>query len=222
MDAQHRRSPTRRLSRSGPAASRRVRGGRTVPVAAAVAAVASWLVSVGLGAPTGALASLEAAMTQVAPVADATTAADAGVERVRAEDVSRPRRDRAGRWYTVLAHLDAVRERAWRQGSTAALDRVYAEGSPEHVWDRRNLRAYLARGLRVEGVSLTVRRLTIVEAHADRVRLRVVDELGPVEATTADGRARTLPKDRPTCHLIDLERESGWRIARIVATPVCG
>lgn len=94
---------------------------------------------------------------------------------------------------------------------------MYVEGSRELGVDRRNLRAYLARGLRVEGVSVTVRRLTVVEVHRDRVRLRVVDELGPLVATTVDGRARPLPDDRPTCHLIDLRHEGGWRIARIVA-----
>ncbi len=121
------------------------------------------------------------------------------------------------RWGTLLARLDAVRERAWRQGSTALLSRVYAEGSPELTADRRHLRAYLARGLRVEGVSLTVRRLTVVAVRQGWVRLRVVERLGPVQAMTVDGRARALPSDRPTCHLIDLSRDDGWRIARVVA-----
>ncbi len=120
----------------------------------------------------------------------------------------------------MLARLDASRERAWRKGSTALLEQVYAVGAPELRLDRAHLRAYLARGLRVEGVSLTFRRLRVVERGDNHVRLRVVDRLGPLEATTTDGRVRSLPADRPTEHLIDLTRERGeWRVARIVTAP---
>jgi len=176
-------------------------------VVCVMAAVAGWLASVGPGASTGGLRLLD----------DSSTGAWAPAEALPPTAVPGPRGGPAAtRWYAVLARLDATRERAWRSGSVGLLAQVYAAGSPELELDQANLRSYLDRGLRVDGVSLDVRRLAVVEEHRHRVRLRIVDELGPLEATTSDGRTRALPQDRPTCHLIDLRRDGGWRIARVV------
>ncbi|MDQ3484104.1 MAG: hypothetical protein M3445_01610 [Actinomycetota bacterium] len=172
-----------------------------------MAALTGWLASVGPARSTGGLRLLDVSAVDAHPPAEAmppTAVLDPG------------RHSAAIRWYAVLARLDAIRERAWRSGSAGLLTQVYAAGSPELELDQANLRAYLDRGLRVDGVSLDVRRLTVVDRHRHRVRLRIVDQLGPLEATTSDGRARSLPRDRPTCHLIDLRHDGNWRVARIV------
>jgi len=178
-----------------------------IAVIAVIAAAVGWLVMRGPDASADGLRSLEAASTTAPAPAESVLPTTAP---------SHQRGPAATRWYAVLARLDATRERAWRSGSVVLLAQVYAAGSPELELDQANLRAYLDRGLRVEGVSLTVGRLTVVERHRHRVRLCIVDELGPLQATTSDGRARALPRDRPTRHLIDLRRDGDWRIARVV------
>ncbi len=122
------------------------------------------------------------------------------------------------RWVERLERLDRRRSRAWSQGRPVLLQTVYAAGTPELARDRVSLRAYLARGLRVDGVSLRFASVDVVGGRQGWVRLRVVDQLSPVRAVAGDDVRHALPRDRPSRHLIDLRREpAGWRIAAVVA-----
>lgn len=123
------------------------------------------------------------------------------------------------RWVEMLERLDRRRSRAWSRGEPWRLTSVYAAHTPELARDRAALRAYLSRGLRVDGVSLRYAAVDVVRSHQGWVRLRVVDQLSPVRVVTADDVGRWLPRDRPSRHLIELRREpAGWRIATVVVT----
>lgn len=215
MGPRHGRSAPRHRLRPGTANSRHLGGGWVLLLAAVAALMVGWWVISARAASTAVLVSPKGASTNsgTAAHAAAPTAGDMSPAAGPRPARSHPQR----RWYVVLARLDARRERAWRRGSTALLAQVYVAGSAELALDSAHLRAYLARGLRVEGVSLDVRRLRVVDAHEGMVRLRVVDELGPVRATTADGRTRRLPTDLPTAHIVELRRQDRWRISRITA-----
>ncbi len=120
------------------------------------------------------------------------------------------------RWAGVVRDLDAVRERAWRQGRPAVLGSVYVLGSPLLRRDQAMQAEYADRGLRVAGASLDLDRVRVVARRPGVVRLVMVDELGPLVARAGDGRTRPLPDDRPSRHLLELRREGEkWQIADV-------
>lgn len=131
----------------------------------------------------------------------------------RATESTAPIEPRPESWREVLGRLDAVRERAWMDGSPRLLRLVYVDGSKLLSEDRSMLRAYLRRGLRVDGVELLLHRVRVVERGRGCVRLATVDELAAATAD-ADGVHLALPDDQPTRHLVVLRREHGrWQVA---------
>jgi len=121
----------------------------------------------------------------------------------------------ASRWERVLTRLDAAREAAYRTGNPALLADVYSPASTVLRRDRRTLRAYERRGVRLEGVRLEIHHVHVVERDATQVRLRVIDRLARPVAHTAAGDV-ALPQDLPTRRLITLvAHRGGWRIAAV-------
>jgi hypothetical protein len=136
-------------------------------------------------------------------------------------------------WRRVLGRLDRSRKRAWREGRPDLLRKVWTTTSTGLRADQRMLRTWTRRGLAVDGVSMVLDRLTLVERLPRRVVLRAVDHLGPVVARRrtagrghppADGGPRTatatasraLPVDRPSRHRLTLVRtDSGWRLSEV-------
>ena len=124
-----------------------------------------------------------------------------------------------GRWVDVLQRLDERRERAYLRGDPALLDGVYVDGAAVRSRDARLIRAYARRGLVVDAVPMRLLDVEVASRAAGRVRLRVVDRLGPVRVRPAGGAWQAMPRDGPTERIITLQRlATGWRIARILRT----
>ena len=100
------------------------------------------------------------------PVAAPTAAAPAG--RAAGEEQSLAR--------AVLAAWDRRRAAAWETGDVLALARLYAPGSRAGRADVRMLRAYLRRGLTVEGLRTQVLALRVPTATGRRLALQVKDQ----------------------------------------------
>jgi hypothetical protein len=95
---------------------------------------------------------------------------------------------------------------------------VYTPQSRALSLDRSQIRRYHRRGLHVNGVHLDFGRVVVLHREPHLVRLRVVDRLSPMTALTRSGSPRSLPRDRPSRHLLVLRRTAvGWRIARVHA-----
>lgn len=123
---------------------------------------------------------------------------------------------RPGRWSRVLGELDRRRERAFAAGDPEALTGSYVPGSRVLARDRATLTAYARRGLTVEGAGLRLLDVRVQHASAHRATLLVVDRLAAASATTASGEVLTLPRDRPTAHLVTLLHTGrGWRITSV-------
>jgi len=121
-------------------------------------------------------------------------------------------------WETVLTGLVARRAEAFATGDQALLAGVYLPGAEVLRRDQQVLRAWQRRGLSVEGATVRLRTVTVVD-HAPRsVLLRTVDRLGPAVAVGPQGDTRALPRDRLSAHRIVLAHTpDGWRIATIRA-----
>jgi len=121
-------------------------------------------------------------------------------------------------WESVLTGLLARRAEAFAAGDHALLAGVYLPGAEVLRRDQQVLRAWQRRGLLVEGASVRLRTVTVVD-HAPRsVLLRTVDRLGPAVAVGPRGETRALPRDRLSAHRIALTHTpDGWRIATIRA-----
>jgi hypothetical protein len=64
------------------------------------------------------------------------------------------------------------------------------------------------------GADLRIVSCRVLSVSPRRVRLEVVDRLGPAIAVWADGTRTTLPRDEPSRRDITLVRTpNGWRIA---------
>lgn len=117
-------------------------------------------------------------------------------------------------WATRLADLDRVRAEAFATANPDLLGDVYQRGSPARRADRHVIEAYARRDGRVVGARLRVLSCRVVSSSADRVRLDVVDQLGPSRVTWGDGTSTSLPRDLPSRRHVTLVRtDDGWRIA---------
>ena len=139
--------------------------------------------------------------------------------------------DRDGREATVLSEWDGRRAAAYSSGDVGALRSLYLPGSGAGAADVAVLRAWLRRGLRVEGLHTQVLARRVLVSRAHRLVLRVTDRVvggvavraaaSPGGATSGGGaapavRAR-LPADRPGERTVTLVRHGGrWVVARVV------
>jgi hypothetical protein len=172
----------------------------TVVVVVAVAAlvVAASLRAGGEGAGGG-VAGVESAGSATAASAD------------RRARVSVPQAVRA---VTVLREWDAARAEAWQAGDAPGLRRLYVPGATAGERDVAMLRRWIARGLRVEGMSMQVFAVRVVQWRHDRLVLVVDDRLAAARAVrVADGERWDLPRDRASTRRLEFRRTTtGWRL----------
>ena len=112
----------------------------------------------------------------------------------------------------ALAAWDERRAAAYAAGDPAALRALYAPGSETGRADRAALRAYAARGLRVDGLRTQLLAVRVVRRSPDGWHLVVTDRLAGGVARGA-GVTVSLPRDRPTTWRLELRwRPAGWRV----------
>jgi hypothetical protein len=90
-------------------------------------------------------------------------------------------------WPEVLDGLDAARAEAFATADPAALDAVYAPGSPTLAADRVLVEQLAAAGQTAVGVRHEVRDVEVIEEDDDTARLLVVDVLAGYEVRDAAG-----------------------------------
>lgn len=110
-----------------------------------------------------------------------------------------------------LGLLDVARAEAFASAAPGRLADVYAARSLQRT-DAAVLRAWTARGFRLEGMGQLRSSCRVVEVSPSRVRLEVVDRLAPTRAVRG-GRVHRLPIDRPTRRTVVLvATDHGWRV----------
>ena len=115
----------------------------------------------------------------------------------------------------VLRAWDRDRAAAWRAGDVDGLRRLYATGSVAGRVDRAMLRAYLRRGLTVDGLRMQVAAVDVLEAAEKRLVLRVTDRVSGATAV-GDGVRRPLPRDGwSTRRLVLVRAGQRWQVARV-------
>jgi hypothetical protein len=119
-------------------------------------------------------------------------------------------------WSRLLSRLDDRRARAFSRADPGLLDKVYLPDSGPQDRDARTIEAYARRGLRIEGLHMTILALQVEVRTASTAVLSVVDRISGGRAVNSAGRWRPLPQDRATAHRVTLRRvPAGWRIAAI-------
>lgn len=120
------------------------------------------------------------------------------------------------RWAAALSELDEVRAQAFSEGEPRLLTQVYVRGSRARTADAAMIADYRRRGGRVVGAELRVLSCAVQAESSRRVRLDVVDRLGPARITWDDGSSTVLPRDEPSRRVVTLVRTpAGWRIEAI-------
>jgi hypothetical protein len=117
----------------------------------------------------------------------------------------------------VLRAWDEQRAAAYAAGSVRQLRQLYVAGSTAGRSDVRVLRAFLARGLVVEGMRTQVLALRVVEQGPRRLRLEVTDRLARAVAVGPGDRA-VLPRDQPDTRRVTLLRgeDGAWRVSVVL------
>lgn len=113
----------------------------------------------------------------------------------------------------VLHAWDERRASAWAAGDATALRALYTPGSSAGRRDVAMLRAWSARGLRVDGLAMQLLSVDLRRRTPDRLVLDVTDRLaGGVAAPIG----LALPRDRPTRHLVTMRVVAGeWRVSAV-------
>ncbi|MGB0100376.1 MAG: hypothetical protein WBP61_08855 [Nocardioides sp.] len=115
----------------------------------------------------------------------------------------------------VLRDWDEQRALAWSTADPAALRGLYTPGSAAGRRDLAMLDRWRARGLRVEGIRMQLLEVDTRRRTPDRLVLDVTDRL--TGATAAPGRL-TLPRDRPSRHVVTMVRVAGeWRVRSVLS-----
>ncbi|GAB3022992.1 hypothetical protein GCM10011376_38870 [Nocardioides flavus (ex Wang et al. 2016)] len=115
----------------------------------------------------------------------------------------------------VLAEWDERRSAAWAKGDATALTALYVPRSRSGAADVRLLRAWAARGLRVEGLTTQLLGLRVVERSSRRLVLRVTDRVAGGVAV-GGGAPVALPADRASTRRVVLVRQRGdWLVEEV-------
>ncbi|WP_300682498.1 hypothetical protein [Nocardioides sp.] len=98
---------------------------------------------------------------------------------------------------TVLRAWDDQRARAWAEGDTVALARLYVATAPAREVDVRMLRRWVARGVRVQGLAMQVLSLRVLD-HADGWwRLRVTDRVASADLVAPGRETELIDPEKP-------------------------
>lgn len=112
----------------------------------------------------------------------------------------------------VLAQWDVRRSAAWAAGSVEQLRALYVSWSAAGEQDVKMLEAWLAKDLRVEGLTMQVLSFYVVTRAPDLLVLQVTDRLAGGVAV-GRGERHTLPADRADARTITMVREQGvWLV----------
>jgi hypothetical protein len=115
----------------------------------------------------------------------------------------------------TLRAWDAQRASAYASGSVADLRSLYVRGSAAGEADQRLLKAYVARGLVVDGMRMQVLALDVVRATPSVLRVRVTDRLVGAEARGPTG-VLPLPRDSPSTRVVTLRAVAGrWLVESV-------
>lgn len=115
----------------------------------------------------------------------------------------------------ALADWDRRRAGAWAQGDVDALRRLYVAGSRTGREDAAMLSAYVARGLRVRGLTTQVLRADVLRRDGGAVVLSVTDRMRGAVAVGDDERI-ALPGDRASTREVTLRRVAGeWLVEEV-------
>lgn len=136
--------------------------------------------------------------------------AEVGGSVVRPEPTA-ARRDPEPAGRAALREWDAERAAAWRTGDLERLGALYLDRARAGRRDLAMLRAWKARGARLETLTTQVLAVDPVQVGARRVVLRVTDRVREVRVGT-----QRLGGDHPTTRRIELVLRGGhWRVARV-------
>lgn len=115
-----------------------------------------------------------------------------------------------------LRGWDQRRAEAWASGDVAALRSLYTARSETGRVDRRMLRAWVGRGLRVEGMRMQLVAVRVRESSPERAVLLVTDRLVGGVAVGRGVRV-ALPRDRVSLRTVTLNRVAGeWLVDSVV------
>jgi len=156
---------------------------------------------------------------------------DESVRRDRAAAAASERAERAARVgagraaarvdpVAVLRAWDAARSEAWAAGDTGALAALYGSESGAGRRDVAMLRAYVRRGLVVEGLGTQVLEVRELRRGDELLVLDVTDR---VSGGTVVGRGvrRALPRDTVSRREVELRRRGKeWRVVEVVERSV--
>lgn len=113
----------------------------------------------------------------------------------------------------VLHGWDEQRADAWAAADVPALRALYAPGSVAGRRDVAMLRAWSARGLRVDGLRTQLLDVDVRRRTPDRLVLAVTDRLA---GGVAEPAGLALPRDRPSRHVVVLRVVEGeWRVSAV-------
>ena len=144
----------------------------------------------------------------------------ARAEAERSERASAARGPEKADPVAVLRDWDAARTEAWAAGDTGALAALYRPGSATGERDVAMLRAYVRRGLVVEGLSTQVVEVRELSRGDELLVLDVTDR---VSGGTVVGRGvrRALPHDAVSRREVELRRRGDvWRVVEVVERSV--
>jgi hypothetical protein len=115
----------------------------------------------------------------------------------------------------VLREWDERRASAYASGAVRGLRALYVRGSAVGEADAQLLRAYVDRGLVVQGMRMQVLALAVLRATSSVVRVRVTDRLVGAEARGPTG-VLPLPRDSASTRVVTLRAIEGvWRVASV-------
>lgn len=113
----------------------------------------------------------------------------------------------------VLHGWDEQRADAWATGDAPVLRALYTPGSAAGRRDVAMLRAWTARGLRVDGLRTQLLDVDVRRRTPERLVLDVTDRL---TGGTAEPAGLALPRDRASRHVVTMRVVAGeWRVSAV-------
>ena len=116
----------------------------------------------------------------------------------------------------VVREWDTLRSEAWAQGNVEALGDLYLPGVRVGRDDAAMLKAYVTRGLRVQGMETQLLAVDEIRTAEDEMVLQVTDRVHAGTVTGA-GMERPLPRDAVSTRRLTFRLyEGSWRVVRVL------